>query len=88
VPHNFIRTSPYTNATADDAPDAQRKYRTRADVEPICEKHEGKFENLFFDAPAEPQNAYVLFKNGDVEKIRADLGGTVWDPDSSVSGAP
>jgi hypothetical protein len=66
VPHNFIRINAET-------PNPGR--RTREEVEPICEKHHGQFEHLWFDDDAHPRFAYVLVKDGDVDGLLQDLHG-------------
>lgn len=77
MPHNFIRTSPYTpSASAQEVPDSQRQLRTWDEVASICTANgNGELENLWFDAPSHPQYAYVLFKKGDVPAIISALGG-------------
>lgn len=66
VPHNFIRI----NAMA---PNPGR--RTREEVEPICARHHGKFEHLWFDDDRQPNFAYVLVQDGDVDGMLQDLHG-------------
>jgi hypothetical protein len=66
VPHNFIRI----NAVA---PNPGRW--TRDKVEPICTLHNGKFEHLWFDDDRQPNFAYVLVQDGDVDGMLHDLHG-------------
>jgi hypothetical protein len=66
VPHNFIRISASTPNPGLRKPD---------DVERICKKHNGGFQCLLFDADTQPQFAYVLVKDGNVDAILAELGG-------------
>jgi len=77
VPHNFIRVDPYTPIPATDSTDQKPKPERRKpeDVKAICKKHGGDFEWLLFDADAQPQSAFVQFKNGDVDAIVNELGG-------------
>ena len=66
MPHNFIRINAVT-------PNPGR--RTRQQVEPICARHHGKFEYLWFDDESDPTYAYVLVKDGDVDGMMQDLHG-------------
>ncbi len=66
MPHNFVRINAKT-------PNPGR--RTRAEVEPVCKKHHGAFEYLWFDDDQNPTYAYVLVKDGDVDGIMQDLHG-------------
>jgi hypothetical protein len=67
VPHNFIRISA-------DTPNPGR--RRENDVKAICEKHQGTLGCLLFDSDTNPEFAYVLVKNGNLNKILAALDGT------------
>jgi hypothetical protein len=67
VPHNFIRIS------ADTSNPGRRKEK---DVKAVCEKHQGTFGCLLFDSDTNPEFAYVLVKNGNLNKILAELDGT------------
>jgi hypothetical protein len=75
VPHNFIKTNPYTPNTATGLEKPKPELRKPDDVRVICKKHTGEFESLLFDAETQPQFAYVLFKEGDVRAIIGELGG-------------
>jgi hypothetical protein len=66
VPHNFVKIN---------AMSPNPGLRTRENVEPIIEKHHGKFENLWFDGAKSPTYAYVLVKDGDLDGILHDLHG-------------
>jgi len=66
MPHNFIKLGATT-------PNPGR--RTAKDVGAICERHHGKLEHLWFDAPDEPVYAYALVDGGDVDGMLQDLGG-------------
>jgi hypothetical protein len=66
VPHNFVKINAMTPNPG---------LRTRASVKSICEKNKGIFENLWFDDIKNPTYAYVLFKNGKLDKILDELHG-------------
>jgi hypothetical protein len=66
VPHNFVKINAMTPNPG---------LRTRAKVKAACKKHNGIFENLWFDDLKNPMYAYVLFKDGNLEAILDDLHG-------------
>ena len=66
MPHNFIKI----NATT---PNPGR--RTRADVENIVTEEGGVLDNLWFDDKQNPNHAYVLVKDGDIDGMIAKLHG-------------
>jgi hypothetical protein len=66
VPHNFIRISASTPNPGLRKPD---------DVKRICKQHKREFQCLLFDADTQPQSAFVLVKDGNVDAILAELGG-------------
>jgi hypothetical protein len=66
VPHNFIKINAVTPNPG---------LRRSADVEKLCKKNQGTFENLWFDDEDKPTYAYVLVKDGDVEGMLDDLHG-------------
>jgi len=66
MPHNFIKVY---------AVSPNPGLRTRENVEAVCSKHHGTFENLWFDDEKHPTYAYVLVKDGDLDKILHDLHG-------------
>ena len=66
MPHNFLRISAET-------PNPGR--RKREHVQQACEKHDAKLEYLWFDDEAAPSYAYVLVKDGDVDKLAQELQG-------------
>ena len=66
MPHNFVKINAMTPNPG---------LRTRANVKSACEKHGGKFVNLWFDDPKNPTYAYVLVKDGDLDRILHELHG-------------
>ena len=66
MPHNFLKITAVS-------PNPGRRHR--ANVEPICRKHHGQFEYLWFDDDQNPTYAYVLVKDGDVDGMMQDLHG-------------
>ena len=66
MPHNFVKINAMTPNPG---------LRTRAKVKAVCKKHKGIFENLWFDDIKNPTYAYVLFKNGNLDKILDELHG-------------
>ena len=66
MPHNFIRISASTPNPGLRKPD---------DMKRICNKHGGAFQCLLFDTDTQPQSAYVLVKDGNVNAILTELGG-------------
>ena len=66
MPHYFIKTGPST-------PNPGRW--TRARVDDVCKRHHGSLEYLWFDDQTDPDNAYVLVKDGDVDGLLQDLHG-------------
>ena len=66
MPHNFIRITAGTPNPGHRKPD---------DVKNVCKKHGGTLQCLLFDAHTQPEFAFVLVKNGNVDAIRAELGG-------------
>ena len=67
MPHNFIRISATT-------PNPGRRQENH--VKAVCEEHDGTFGCLLFDRDTNPEFAYVLVKNGKLNKILAALDGT------------
>ncbi len=66
MPHNFVKITAMTPNPG---------LRKRADVKSACEKYGAKFGNFWFDDRKNPTFAYVLFKDGNLEKILAELHG-------------
>ncbi len=64
MPHNFVKINAMTPNPG---------LRTRDSVKSICKKHQGQFENLWFDGATDPTYAYVLVKDGDLDGILHDL---------------
>jgi hypothetical protein len=47
--------------------------RTRSHVEEVCGRHRGKLEHFWHDDPANPNTAYLLVENGDVDALSKEL---------------
>ena len=66
MPHNFIKMAPSTSNPG-------RWNRGR--VQEIAARHDGVLEHLWFDDPANPTAAFALVRDGDPDKLMADLQG-------------
>lgn len=66
MPHNFVKINAMTPNPG---------LRRRKTVKTVVEERGGKFLNLWFDDLKNPTYAYVLFKDGNLEKILDELHG-------------
>ena len=64
MPHFFITTNALT-------PNPGRLTRQRASE--VCSRHHGKLAHFWHDDPANPQTAYILVEDGDLDGLLQDL---------------